>query len=130
MPLCNCHNCPLSLPLEATFRSKLLYLSYPYKRDNCSRKDMLYYENLAPLVRSYPSVHRVLLVFIHSSYSILISEFYPPISSPSFLSTFIHLKIRSTSEDINWSWSNLKASTSRPQGIILYLLKPWIIVQI
>ena len=87
-------------------------------------KDMLYYENLAPLVRSYPSVHRVLLVFIHSSYSILISEFYPPISSPSFLSTFIHLKIRSTSEDINWSWSILKASTSLPQGIILYFLKP------
>ena len=54
-------------------------------------KDMLYYENLAPLVRNYPSVHCVLLVFIHSSTPISISEFYPPISSPSFLSSFNHL---------------------------------------
>ena len=38
MPLCNCHNRPLPLPLEASFRSKLLYLSHPYKGDNCTRK--------------------------------------------------------------------------------------------
>ena len=63
-------------------------------------KDMLYYEKLAPLVRSYPSVHRVLLVFIHSSYSILIFEFYPPISSPSFLSSFNHLKSEAIQREI------------------------------
>ena len=38
IPLCNCHNRPLPLPLEASFRSKLLYLSHPYKGDNCTRK--------------------------------------------------------------------------------------------
>ena len=86
-------------------------------------KDMLYYENLAPLVRNYPSVHCVLLVFIHSSAPISISEFYPPISSPSFLSSFNHLNSEAIQRENNLVVKRFpRASNSRSTEVSSLLI--------
>ena len=95
---------------EATSRRKLPVF-HSYKSESiCDEKEMLFIDKIwSPMVHFYLCVHLFSPYLLHSP-SANLSEFYPPIFSPLFLSSFIHFTIRRKTTAILDQWSNLGAS--------------------